>query len=634
MASARADCAGPGSGCQRIAGTLPLRAGSARFAETGPIQPALASSERDCDSLPVPEEQLDLRMLVARLEDLARRRLAIAPATDASRTRALQLRDHVGGHLRVRADSLDAPLVVLLLGPTGAGKSTLFNTIAGRAASPTGVLRPTTRVAVVLASPDDRAAIKAGALAGVPAEKIRLTGDATVPSGLVLVDAPDIDSIEHANRELADRLVEAADLAIFVTTATRYADRVPWAVLARLRERGLPLMVVVNRLPPSAADREEIIADVRRLFAEAGVDAGAGKGLDVIGVGEGSLTPGASALDASAVGPIIARIDELRSDRDARRALAAQALAGSLAGVVPLVERIADDLAHEAIDAAAMRRGAGEAYDRELAALRETLRRGRFLRDEALRHWQRYVGADDITRVFSKGIGAVRGAIASIVRPSTAPVAEVREATTDDLVAVARIHAAEAARRTATAWADEPRVATTIGERPDLWTVSVDFDRRLRERLDDWIASISTDIAETGAGKRRLARGATVGVNAIGVGVMLATFIHTAGLTGTEVGIAAGTAFLNQKLLGALFGEAAMVELISRARARLEAALGATFAEERLRFEALVPAPADLETLVDDLRRVATDVRGASGPDAEREAAATHDASAAPTSEP
>src|SRR6185436_17441721 len=97
-----------------------------------------------------------------------------------------------------------------------------------------------------------------------------------------------------------------------------------------------------------------------------------------------------------------------------------------------------------------------------------------------------------------RGIGAIRGAIAAIIRPSTAPIAEVREATADDLVAVARIHASEAARRTATAG----------------------------------------DIAETGEGKRRLAKGASIGVNAIGVGVMLATFIHTAGLTGTEVGIA------------------------------------------------------------------------------------------------
>ncbi|MEA2517939.1 MAG: hypothetical protein QOF49_19, partial [Chloroflexota bacterium] len=352
-------------------------------------------------------------MLVDRLDDLAGRRVALAPSGEASRTRSLQLRDHVGGHLRVRADSLDAPLVVLLLGPTGAGKSTIFNTIAGHAASATGVLRPTTRVAVVLAGPDDRATMRAGALAGIPSERVRFTGDATLPGGLVLVDAPDIDSIEHANRELADRLVEAADLAIFVTTATRYADRVPWAVLSRVRERGLPLIVVANRLPPAATDREEVLADVRRLFAEAGfgMAAGAPAGLEVIGIAEGSLAADGESLEPAAVASIAARIEALRGDRDARRALAAEALAGSLAGVVPLVERIADDLAHEAIDAAAIRRGAGDAYDRELASLREELARGRFLRDEALRHWQSYVGADDITRVFSKGIGAVRGAI-------------------------------------------------------------------------------------------------------------------------------------------------------------------------------------------------------------------------------
>ena len=87
---------------------------------------------------------------------------------------------------------------------------------------------------------------------------------------------------------------------------------------------------------------------------------------------------------------------------------------------------------------------------------------------------------------------------------------------------------------------------------------------------------------------------------------MLATFIHTAGLTGTEVGIAAGTAFLNQKLLGALFGEAAMVELIQRARQRLDEALAAAFAEEQIRFDRLVVEPDDLATLEADLRAAAS----------------------------
>jgi energy-coupling factor transporter ATP-binding protein EcfA2 len=559
----------------------------------------------------------DLRLLVDGLAELADRRLEIGPASDAARNRAMQLRDHVAGHLRTRSESLDAPVVVLLLGPTGAGKSTLFNTIAGRALSATGVLRPTTRHAVVLAHPDDRAEIDRGALRAIPRERMQPASDPQIPRGLVLVDAPDIDSIEHSNRELADRLVEAADLAIFVTTATRYADRVPWLVLERVRERGLPLVVVVNRLPTDAPDRAEVLDDVARLLRDAGFEASSGRdddavaAVEVVGVDEGRLAPDSTSFERAAVARVLDRIEALRSDLDRRRALAARALAGAIGGVGPLVERIADDVAHEAIDAASLRRSVTETYGREAADLREELRRGRFLRDEALRHWQAYVGADDITRLFSRGIGAIRGAVMSVFRPTTAPIAEVRQATADDLVTIARLHANEAARRTATAWADEPRVAAAIADRPDLWSASPDFDRRLRERLDEWIASIVGDIAATGEGKRRLARGASVGVNAIGVGVMLATFIHTAGLTGAEVGIAAGTAFLNQKLLGAFFGEAAMVELIGRARARLEESLGRTFDEERARFEALVAPPDDLDRLVADLRAAAVDARAA-----------------------
>ncbi len=558
---------------------------------------------------------IGLRELVDRLERLASRRWTLGTPADAARTRAARLRDHLGGHVRVRAASLDAPLVVLLLGPTGAGKSTLFNTIAGRAASPTGVLRPTTRTAIVLAHPDDAPALRAGTLAGIDEDRIRIETDPSISPGLALVDAPDIDSVEHANRELADHLVEAADLCLFVTTATRYADRVPWLVLGRVRERGLPLVVVVNRLPPEPDDRREVLDDVERLFAEAGLAAqgsdgeGGERQLEVVGVTEGETVPAHEALVAASVEPVMARIAHLRADRDARIELAARALAGSLAGLGPLVDQIADDAAHEAIDAAAARRIAATSYDRGLGAVREAISRGTFLREEALRHWQDYVGADDITRIFSRGIGAVRGAIASIFRPSQAPVAEVREATTDDLIAVARLHAAEAARRTASAWSEDRAVAAAVAADPKLWGPSADFDARLRTRLEDWITSIGTDIAETGEGKRRLARGASIGVNAVGVGVMLATFIHTAGLTGTEVGVAAATAFLNQKLLGALFGEAAMVELIARAKRRLDEALVESFAEERQRFEDLAPSPEELDSLAADLHAAADELR-------------------------
>ena len=562
----------------------------------------------------------DLLALAERLDALASERAAERIVGDDAARRAARLRDHLAGHVLPRARSLDAPLLVLLIGPTGAGKSSLVNALAGRAVSRSGVLRPTTRELVAVVHPDDRDALMSDGspLVSLAGERLRVVTDEGEPRGIALVDAPDVDSIEHANRELTDRLAEAADLGIFVTTATRYADRVPWDVLLRARDRGLPLVVVLNRMPEAPADRVAVLDDVDRLLAEFGVDArgldGADPGADagslpVLAIPEGAIDEGIDGLAADAVAPLRARIDALGRDRDARRALAARALAGSLAGLGPLLQRVADDAEHEAIEADALRRSAQSAFESELASLRDDLARGTFLRAEALRQWQAFVGADEVTRLFSSGIGKVRGTLSALIRGTPrAPVAEVREDALADIVALARSHAAEAARRTAADWADEPPTRDAIADDPDLWGPSRRFDERLTGRLEGWVDSIAADVQATGGGKRRLAKGASIGVNAAGVGVMLATFAHTGGVTGAEVGVAAATAFLNQKLLEALFGEAALVEMIDGARARLGVALAETFDEELGRYRRHVPDGAGLRELATRLRAAADDV--------------------------
>jgi energy-coupling factor transporter ATP-binding protein EcfA2 len=536
---------------------------------------------------------------------LADRRWAGAPPAGPARERARQLRDHVRSFILPRARSLDAPLLVLLLGSTGAGKSTLINTIAGRTVSRTGVLRPTTREAVLLAVPEDaRTLFEAGGpLASLDQGRIqRVEGEGARP-GLAIVDAPDIDSVERDNRALADIFVEAADLCVFVTTGTRYADRVPWDVLHRVRERGLPLIVVVNRLPPDEGDAAAVLEDVERLMAHAGLAGDAERRLEITGVREGELDAGGEALRRDSVALVLRRIDELAADRDARRQLAARSLAGALAGLGPLVHAVADDMEHEAIEADALRRIAATAYGEELRSLEAELQGGRFLREEVLRNWQSFVGADQVTRLFSSGIGRIRGAIVTLLRGSPpAPIAIVEEETTSDLLAISASHAAEAARRTSVLWSERPVAAQLLATEPQLWSPTADFSERLERRLRTWITAIADDVRATGAPKRTLAIGASLGVNAIGVAVMLGVFAQTGGLTGAEVGIAAATAFLNQKMLEALFGEAAMVEMIGRARKRLRDELVATFNEDRARFERLVPAGAELRALAAELR--------------------------------
>src|SRR5947209_2192983 len=191
--------------------------------------------------------------LIARLAE--RRWDLLAEDDDAgARDRARQLREHVRTYVLPRVAAVELPLIVVLLGPTGAGKSTLMNTLARAPISRTGVLRPTTREAVLLATDADAEALLRSALGGVPEGRLVRAPAAAARAGLALVDAPDLDSIERANRVVADALVEAADLGIFVTTATRYAAKVPFDFLQRIAGPGLPLLIVVNRLPGQDLD--------------------------------------------------------------------------------------------------------------------------------------------------------------------------------------------------------------------------------------------------------------------------------------------------------------------------------------------------------------------------------------------
>jgi energy-coupling factor transporter ATP-binding protein EcfA2 len=538
-----------------------------------------------------------------RLVALAARRLAFPTASPTAEARARQLHDHLEGFVRPRLADMDAPLLVMLLGPTGAGKSSLLNTIAGAEVSKVGVLRPTTTDAVLYASVSDADRIVAsGRLGAVAKDRLRRAAAPATADGVAVIDAPDIDSIERDNRELADVLVEACDLCVFVTTATRYADLVPWEVLRRVRERGLPLLVVLNRLPADEEDRATVVADAKRLFDQASTRNDEDP-MDVIVIDEGDIDARVNGLAREKARPLLERIQHLAAQADERHAVATRALEGALRGLAPLAHSIADDLEHEAIDADALQRIAASAYAPELASLASALQGGLILRAEVLRRWNDFVGADQVARFISSGIGRVRAMLLTVFRGrAVAPVTIVEADMASTLEALALRHATEAARRTATAWSDRFEAAELIARNPALWSASEGFRPAIREGLGEWMRAIVDDVRSHAGRKRAVAQVAALGVNSVAVAVMLAVFINTAGLTGAEVGIAAGTAILNQKLLEAIFGEGAMGELIAKARERLMTLLTSLFEEERARFDALVPAPGRLRKLAAELR--------------------------------
>jgi len=544
----------------------------------------------------------DLQALAA---DLALR-ASTAPVADRAEA-AERLRRHVVEYVLPRAADADAPLVVVILGSTGSGKSSLLNALVGARVSESGVLRPTTRRPVAVAHPDDASGF--ALLPGLTARdtvELRTLPDAR--RGLVLVDAPDFDSVELANRALAVELLELADLVIFVSTATRYADQVPWEILARAQQRGVPLLMVLNRLPPEADEADSVIADYRRLLERGNfADAGAFGRLEVVPVSEGALDAERDALDAGAIAPIREALDRLVVNDAERRELARRSLVAALEGIPAAIAEMASQVEDEEASARSLLLVADGAYREHRVALGEELGRGTFMRAEVLRQWQEFVGAGQVARFLAQGMGKLVASVRSLLQPGPpAPSIEVREAAFADLVALTVQHADAAARKVSSVWMEDPYGQRALAVDAGLWGASVGLGERLSTALEAWALEIGEEIRKLGEQRKGWAQAASIGVNALGTSAVLAVFVHTGGLTGAEVGITAATAVVNQKLLEAVFGEANVAAFVGRAREALGRILDEAFAAERARHDrALGAGVAGTEGLADRLRELA-----------------------------
>lgn len=550
---------------------------------------------------------------LARLLDRRAELLAAQGTQEGPRWERLrQLREHLQEYLLPRIRNLGAPLVAVIIGSTGAGKSSLINALAGRRVSPSGVLRPTTRRPVALATADDAKTLAAGDL--LPGLMSRgglevVTEAVGARPGVIVVDAPDVDSVETKNHGIAVELLDAADLCIVLTTAARYADHVPWQVLERARQRGLPMLALINRLP-DGEDAAEVLADYQRMLTRQGLNASGAQGeLEVVPVPEGAVDASIDGIRPAAVRHVSAALDRLATNKKRRHELAERALEGALRGVGWRIEAIADDIDAERGTLERLTSLASDMYADQISALVSRVREGRFLRDEVLRQWHSFVGEGIVARGLTTGVGKVREAVRGWLRPAPpAPVAEVEEAAFSDLTALTVGHADEAARRTATAWAGDPVGSRTLAAHPELWKSADDLPTELRAGLEQWIGEIGALIGQEGHRRRGFARAASVSVNVLGVGVMLAAFGATGGLTGAEFGIAAATAILNQRLLEAIFGEATLRTLVSRARESLLELLEESLRRDRARFDNALERLTPSADLGDRLRAVAREL--------------------------
>ncbi|WP_040337065.1 ABC transporter [Candidatus Blastococcus massiliensis] len=524
------------------------------------------------------------------------------PGRDEASRSARAVVDQIDDYLLPRLRDLDAPLLAVVGGSTGAGKSTLVNSLLGTPVTTAGVLRPTTRAPVLVCSPADRAAFAGDrvlpGLARTTGEGevtggLRLVVSDALPAGLAVLDAPDVDSVVETNRELAGQLLAAADLWVFVTTAARYADAVPWELLRTAQERGTALAVVLDRVPPEAAG--EIAADLGGMLRSAGLEAAR-----LFVVEERPLVDGY--LPEDQVGPLRTWLHGLAADQEQRAAVVRQTLAGALDSLGARVDGVAEGVARQAAAATALRETAEAAYAQAGTTVSDGVASGALLRGEVLARWQEFVGTGEWMRTLQGQVGRLRDRLTATLTGRPSAGVGVQQALESGVEVLLRDAADEAAERTVTAWrATAGGPALLTGRQQELEAASPDFPDAAAAEVRDWQGAVLDLVRSEGADKRTRARAYSWGVNGAGAVVMVAVFASTGGLTGGEVAVAGGTTAVGQRVLEAVFGDSAVRALAARARADLEQRADRLLTFERARFDELVdaaaPQPGDVEEL-------------------------------------
>lgn len=514
----------------------------------------------------------------------------VIPGSDEQRAARQEMLGQLDDYVLPRLRQIEAPLLAVVGGSTGAGKSTLVNSVVGHKVSEPGVLRPTTRSPVLVFNPGDAGwfddtrilpeLARTSAASGDP-RSLQLVPAPAVPPGLAILDAPDIDSVEVRNRTLAAQLLAAADLWLFVTSAARYADQVPWDFLRAAAERSAAVAIVLDRIPAGA--EQEVADHLQEMLVARGLADSPLFTVQERAVGADGLLP------AAEVHAIRTWLEALAADATARAAVVRQTLEGAVrsvvrrsgdvaaahTGQVEMTERLRDDVLRS--------------YEEALGDVADASADGSLLRGEVLARWQEFVGTGELFRSLESRVGWLRDRVGGWFRGKPQQAERVTVAVESGLESLLVEHAEAAAERAWRSWSslDAGKRLLETGDR-DLGRASREFRQQAERAVRDWQQGVLEMVRTEGADKRTTARFLAFGVNGLSVALMIVVFASTAGVTGAEVGIAGGSAVLGQKLLEAVFGDQAVRRLAEHARTDLEKRVRSLYAVEGARYLAVL----------------------------------------------
>jgi energy-coupling factor transporter ATP-binding protein EcfA2 len=548
-----------------------------------------------------------------------------AAGVDEARAERRKLLSQIDDYLLPRLRQSGAPVLVALVGSTGAGKSTLMNSLVGAQVSNTGTRRPTTNSPVLACHPGDARWFAENVflptLPRVRQQGLAMPGrdgllvlaeNEGMPAGVALLDTPDIDSVVQAHREFAHQFLDASDLWLFMTSASRYADAAVWELLQQAKERDAALAIVLSRVEPAAA---------RQLSAhfDAMLEANGLAGVHRFVIVETVITDGT--LPPEVFGPIRQWLDETSVQQERRVAVLTQTMSGVLDTFRTRVPALAEQVEAQLSLRAELRSQADRSYRAGLAEFDEATSNGSLLRGEILARWQDFTGTGDLLRMLqvrrsgkrasrprkrqmparAKALkAALRGGLETLV------VSLADRAAEDTVAAWQRSDAGTALVRdfTADSAAGQPASVTfdlagdldfipsgPAGREPSepgpaasatLARSSPDLATRSARAIGEWQDHVMQLVKAENVTKRSVARVVSFDEESLAL-------VLTIGILGYG-SVSEAASAVPQRLLTSLFGAGQLRDLGARARLDLRDRISLLFDEEMQRFAAIVDA--------------------------------------------
>jgi energy-coupling factor transporter ATP-binding protein EcfA2 len=486
------------------------------------------SGEQGASGIHLPRVRVDARLLEATLLNLRKRVAAVPLVFDIAGAEEItvergKILSQIDDYLLPRVRQSAAPILVALVGSTGAGKSTLVNSIVGAQISQTGVRRPTTNSPVLACHPADMhwfaenmflptlPRVRQEGLARPGQDGLLvLAATETMPRGYALLDTPDIDSVAYSHRDFAYQFLDAADLWLFMTSSNRYADAPVWEILQHARERGAALGVVLSRVP--RPHQTELANHFNAMLDANGITPANRFVIPDSAIVDNMLPP-------EVFQPIKDWLTETAQREDRRVAVLSQTMAGVLDTFKVRVPKLAAHVEAQVAFRTRLRRLAETEYADALTAFDAGTRGAGLLRGEVLARWQDCADSGDLGAALAsrqprkgkrarKGVGnsrvaaldaALRTAVEALVVSVADQAAEkVSAAWRADAVGATLLAGVEASR--ARDERAEREFASAFGSESAVWAATVAAKARAGDVAGPPGAGLTASGLEVGQG--------------------------------------------------------------------------------------------------------------------------------------